>query len=126
MPDNGVTFNVFEAMKYPANNEDCFRIDIVDKLTVETFREEHPKLSLEACIINSDSTATENNAREQCLNYLEATPPVYKEKFKELTHSPPTLVPSIQEPPKLELKQLPSHHISRLPVIIFSSLTRVE
>ena len=37
--DDEVTFNVFKAMKYPIDNEDCFHIDIMEKLTIETFRE---------------------------------------------------------------------------------------
>jgi len=65
--DDEVTFNVFEAMKYPMDNEDCSRIDIV-KLTMETFRG-HPTLSLEACIIYSDTNTKEDHARE-CVNYL--------------------------------------------------------
>ena len=36
--DDEVTFNVFEAMKYPLENEDCFCIDMVDKLTREVFK----------------------------------------------------------------------------------------
>jgi len=39
-----VTFNVFGAMKYLMDNEDCFHIDVLDRLTREIFREEHPTL----------------------------------------------------------------------------------
>ena len=31
-----VTFNVFEAMKYPMDNEACFRINMFEKPVVET------------------------------------------------------------------------------------------
>ena len=94
MQDDEVTFNVFETMKYLADNEDCSQIDIVDKLTVETFRKEHSKLPLEAYIIHSDSTAKKNNAREECLNYLERHHQFKRRNSKSL-HSRPTLVPSI-------------------------------
>jgi len=45
---------------------------------------------------------------KECVNYLEAMAKFSKkEDFMELTHLPSTLVPSMQEPPKLELKELP-------------------
>jgi len=95
--DDEVTFNVFDEMKYPMVNEDCFSIDMVDKLTMETFREEHPTLSLEECIAHSDTNTKEDYARERvCMNYLKTTR-VYskKEDFMELKHILPTPVPSI-------------------------------
>jgi len=56
-----------------------------------------------------------------------------EEKFMEIQHLPSTLVPSIQSPPKLELKKLPSHlkfvylgENSTLSVIISSFLIRPE
>ena len=64
MQNDEVTFNVFEAMEYPMDNEDCFRIDAVDKLTREIFREGHPTLPLEVCITHSDTSITEDHARE--------------------------------------------------------------
>ena len=56
-----------------------------------------------------------------------------EKKFNELQHLPSILVPSIQSPPKIELKELPTHlrnsylgENSTLSVIISSSLTRTE
>ena len=109
--DDEVTFNVFKAMKYPNDTNMCFQVNIIDKLTVETFKE-HPKLSLESCIIHSDSTTEANKKRRECMNYQEATTQVSdarRTKFEELGNSSFTLAPSIKEPPKLELKQLPSY-----------------
>jgi len=65
---------------------------------------------------------------------LEATTGLLKEeKFMELQHLPSTLAPSIRSPPKLDLKELPSHlryvylgENSTLPVIISSSLIGTE
>nr|KYP40388.1 hypothetical protein KK1_038280 [Cajanus cajan] len=34
--DEEVNFNVFEAMKFPKGNKDCFRIDVLDDLYLET------------------------------------------------------------------------------------------
>ena len=71
--DEEITLKVFEAMKYPMDNEDCFSIDIVEKLTMETFREGHPMLSLEACIIHFDTNTKKDHEKSECVNYLEAT-----------------------------------------------------
>ena len=57
--DEEVTFNIFDAMKYPSNNDECYYIDIVDKVTIEMFEKEIPILPLEACIIYSDTITEE-------------------------------------------------------------------
>ena len=93
MHDDEVTFNVFEAIKYPMGNGDCFHIDIVDKLTIERFKEEHPTLPLESCIIQSNTNTKKNHARRECVNYLEAMTVYSKKKdFMEFKHLPSTLV----------------------------------
>jgi len=51
--DEEVSFNTFKVMKYPSNNDECYYIDIEDKVTTETFENETPTLALEACIIHS-------------------------------------------------------------------------
>ena len=60
MQDEEVSFNIFKAMKYPSNNDECYHIDIVDKVMTEIFKEETPPLPLEAYIIHSDTNAIEN------------------------------------------------------------------
>ncbi|KAI9076561.1 hypothetical protein K1719_041547 [Acacia pycnantha] len=35
MNDEKVTYNVFQSMKYPADNSDCFKIDVVDEAIQE-------------------------------------------------------------------------------------------
>ena len=57
---NEVTFNVFKAMKYPSNNDECYYINIVDKVTTKIFVKENPTLPLEACIVHSDTITKEN------------------------------------------------------------------
>ena len=132
MQDDEITFNIFKIMNYPMDNEDCFFIDIMDKLIMETFREGDPTLLLEACIIHSDTNTKEDHARRECINYLEAMAKFSKkEDLMKLTHLPSILVPCIQEPPKFELKELPSHlryaflgDNSTLPINISSSMIR--
>ncbi|KAK4271099.1 hypothetical protein QN277_019840 [Acacia crassicarpa] len=40
MNDEKVTYNVFQSMKYPADNSDCFRIDVVDEAIHEDLFQE--------------------------------------------------------------------------------------
>ena len=70
-------FNVFKAIKYPSNNDECYYIDIVDKVTTETF-EETPTLPLDACIIHSATNTEENFERRESANYFKATTPMPK------------------------------------------------
>ena len=98
--DEEVSFNVFKAMKYPSNNDECYYINIDDKVTTEIFEEETPPLPLEACIIHSDINNEENFERKECVTYLEATTPMPKygkqliEKFGTSTSS---FTPYIQD-----------------------------
>ena len=78
MQNEEVSFNIFKTMKYPSNNNECYYIDIVDKVTTEIFEKESPILSLEVCIIHSATNIEENFERSECANYLEATTPMLK------------------------------------------------
>lgn len=134
--DEQVTFNVFEAMKYPSTVDSCFQVDTISKLVTETFLESNPREPLEACITHSGTIHSENTSIRECAQYLEASPPYKhkkKSKLEELGKSASQPKPSTQEPPTLELKLLPSHlkyvyldGISSLPVIISSFLTDLE
>ena len=72
-------------MKYPLDNEDYFRVDAIEKLMRELVQEEHPTLSVKACITYSNTSKLEDHARRECVEYLEATTGLLKEeKFMEL------------------------------------------
>jgi len=131
--DEEVIFNVFEAMKYPSNHDECHYIDIIEKVTIELFENETPSLPLEACLIHSE-TITENDFEKmECVNYLEATtslPKYGRQQIEELGASTSPAPPSILEASKLKIKELPQHlryvflgENSTLPVIISFSLT---
>ena len=76
--DDKSNINVFEAVKYPADNDECYQVNIVDELTNRKFEKEYPKVSLEACIIPSNSTTEANFERREYVNYLESTTPIFK------------------------------------------------
>ena len=94
------------------------------------------KDSLELCLslsIDEDDIVEANEFREIvcALKGIEYHPP--HDSYEDLGESPPSPKPSMEEPPTLDLKPLPSHlrytflgESSTLSVIISSSLTQEE
>ncbi|GKV46874.1 hypothetical protein SLEP1_g53835 [Rubroshorea leprosula] len=127
-----VTFNVFDAMKYPSDIDSCFMMETIDETINEMLQEDCPDL-LEACVVHSKDITAENEDIREYAFHLEACPPFLNSKepsIQDFRANMPRLKPSLEEPPKLELKPLPVHlkyayldEDLSLPVIIFSSLT---
>ncbi|KAL5548894.1 hypothetical protein UlMin_004125 [Ulmus minor] len=104
---------------------------------VKKFHESFPSSSLENCIVNGQTIGTlDNEGIIECVNNLDALP-IFEGpkslKFRELGVLNVNTISSIKEPPKLELKELPSHlrysfleESSYYPVIINSSLNDLE
>ncbi|KAL2525879.1 Aspartic peptidase [Abeliophyllum distichum] len=95
---------------------------------------EHPQEPLEACLVYSISAPTDSKEIEYYVRYLQAHQS-YKRKseFLELGKGPTKLLPSVLQPPTLELKQLPTHlryaylgEQTTLPVIIANDLNEIE
>jgi len=135
--DEHVTFNVFEAMKFPSDVDACFEISVVDRVVAEKFHESFPSSSLENCILNGKTLGNlDDEGIIECVDNLDALPIYECPKslhFKELGVFNVNNISSKKEPPKLELKQLPSHlrydfleESSFYPVIINSSLNDLQ
>ncbi|KAL2497810.1 RNA-directed DNA polymerase [Abeliophyllum distichum] len=100
----------------------------------ENFHLNNPSDPLEACIVHSQSTYADSSEVEMCARYLEANPPyIRRPHFEELGTSSTKHLPSVQQPPKIEFKQLPFHlryaylgKSSTLPVIIANSISELE
>ncbi|KAL2512974.1 Reverse transcriptase Ty1/copia-type domain-containing protein [Abeliophyllum distichum] len=76
----------------------------------DNFQLNNPSDPLEACIVHSQSTHTYSGEVEMCTRHLEANPLYIRQpRFEELGTSSTKHFLSIQQPPKIELKQLPSH-----------------
>ena len=56
--DEQITFNVFEAMKFPSDVDACFEISVLDRVVAENFHESFPYSPLENCILNGKTTGT--------------------------------------------------------------------
>ncbi|KAM6543736.1 hypothetical protein CsatB_008183 [Cannabis sativa] len=130
--DQKVTFNVFNAMRFPDEIEECSRISVIDSIVAEKFHKEAWKD--EKFISSFDELEDLSEDEDNQVAWLEPLQPIpnFRKPFeslelKESNFKPPK--PSIQEPPKLELKPLPSHlkyaylgENDTLPVIIASNL----
>ncbi|KAL9448337.1 hypothetical protein AB3S75_015754 [Citrus x aurantiifolia] len=107
-----VTFNVFEAIKYPSEIDTCLQIDTIDKEIIESFQDTMLNDTLKGCIVHSGTTKSTNTSIQEYVRYLKASPfylLLKRPKLKELGRSPSRPKSSIEEPPKHELKSLPSH-----------------
>jgi len=103
-----VIFNVFKTMKYPAESDTFLRMDLAEKCTKEVFHSSYPTEPLAACLMGVSDD--ENSKIMQCVHQLEATPPIFiKKPFENLGSTTTRPIPSINKPPVLELKTLPSH-----------------
>nr|XP_023911338.1 uncharacterized protein LOC112022950 [Quercus suber] len=133
--EDEVTFDVFKSMEFPSKTHSCFQISDRDMIMAnETCAIDFQKLPLEVCLTRSTPVKFNNEEVKECERYLEATPlfpPSMQPKVKDLKSCQPTSPP--EEPPKLELKPLPSNlryaflgQDSSFPVIINSSLSDVE
>lgn len=107
--DEQVTFNVFEAMKYPSMIDSCFQVDAISKLITKISLENIPREPLEACITHSGTIHSKNPSIRECAQYLEASPPYMhkkKPKLEELEINASQPKPYTQVPPMLELKYI--------------------
>ncbi|PON54503.1 LOW QUALITY PROTEIN: hypothetical protein PanWU01x14_194620 [Parasponia andersonii] len=66
--DKEVTFNIFKAIKHPCESDDCFRVDAMNNIVAESFKAEHSKEPLKACIIHSKFSKAE--ATECATSYV--------------------------------------------------------
>ncbi|KAL5575067.1 hypothetical protein UlMin_016766 [Ulmus minor] len=84
--DEQVTFDVFEAMKFPSEVHSCFQINTLDRLISENFEERTPLLPLEACLVKSATIEEEDEEVRQCSELLAALDEYLfsEESFKEL------------------------------------------
>ncbi|XP_022875808.1 uncharacterized protein LOC111394287 [Olea europaea var. sylvestris] len=128
-----LTINVFRAFRFQSEPDSCMQIDVIKEVVSETFKLDHPQDPLEACLVHSQDLPSEKEEAEEYARYLAAILPFFKQSRLELSERPTTPLPSIQQAPTLELKQLPTHlryaylgEKNSLPVIISNSLTEVE
>ena len=130
--DEQVTFNVFKAMKFPDYVEECSYVSVVESLAQEGLESKCFDDPLERILL-FDSQEEEDE--DDHIAWLEANSQGLRTRknFESLELSSRVFKapsPSVEEPPELELKTLPSHlryaylgESSTLPVIISAELS---
>ena len=132
--DKHVIFDMFKAMQNPVRNETCFMIDTIDHIVNEDFQVCRYEDSLEGCIAKANDLRTEHEHTMEAVKLLEESLLfLIKLKYLDLgVQSSLKSKPSIEDPPNLELKLLPSHlkyaflgESEKLPVLISTFLTEI-
>ena len=125
-----VTFNVFNAIKHPHDTDSCFRVDMLEAIVSSQLVPSEP---LETSLTHDDPSSYEDETVQEYVKWMNSFGPNRIKYFESLGASPRQLTLSIEKPPIVEEKQLPSHlryaylgEESTLPVIISSSLSNME
>ena len=125
-----VTFNVFNAIKHPHDNDSCFRVDVLEAIVSSQLGPSEP---LETSLTHDDPSSCEDETVQKYVKLMDSFGPNRRKYFESLGASPSQFTPSIEKPPIVEEKQLPNHlryaylgEESTLPVIIPSSLFDME
>ena len=124
-----VKFNVFEAVRHPAESDTCFMVEMVEAIVFSQSGLTDP---LETSLVEKESENLSEEAKEY-VKWMDSFGHNRRKYFESLGEGVKTPVPSIEQPPKMEQKPLPSHLKyaylgveSTLPVIISASLTTLE
>ena len=127
--EDEVKFNVFEAVRHPVESDTCFMAEIVEAIVSS---QSGLTDLLEASLVENDSENMSEEA-EEYVKWLDSFGPNRRKYFESLGEGAKTPMPSVEQPPKMEQKPLPSHLkyvylgvASTLPVIISASLTELE
>ena len=127
--EDEVKFNVFEAVRHPAEIDTCFMAEIVEAIVSSQSSLTDP---LGGSLVENDSENMSEEA-EEYVKWMDSFRTNRRKYFKSLGEGVKTPVPSVEQPPQMEQKPLPSHLkyaylgvASTLPVIISASLTALE
>ncbi|XP_016679271.1 uncharacterized protein [Gossypium hirsutum] len=137
-----VKFNVYEAMRHSNSLSNIFSIDVINCLT-QTYSEYHDFDELETVIYRSIDMDVLNHLEElaiikdplrEIVKHLETQPSLTNQGNQfELLPFQTKMLPSVLQPPTLELKALPDHlkyvflgEKDTLPVIVSNKLTKDE
>ena len=127
--DDEVRFSVFNATRHLTESDACFMIEAVEALVPS-----HSGLTdpLEASLMQNAKEELSEEA-EEYVKWMDSFQPNKRKYYESLGENTQTLVPSIERPPQLKKKPLPSHlryaylrESLTLLVIISASLIVVE
>ena len=123
-------FSVFNAIKHPHDTDNCFRVDMLEAILSSQLVPLEP---LETSLTHDDPSSCEDETVQEHVKWMDSFGLNRRKYFESLGASLSRLTPSIEKPPIVEEKQLPSQlryaylrEESTLPVIISSSLSNRE
>ena len=127
--EDEVKVNVFEAVRHPEESDTCFMEEIVEAIVSSQSGLTDP---LEASLVQNDSENISEEA-EEYVKWMDFFGPNSRKYFESLGEGAKTPLPSVEQPPEVEQKPLPSQLkyaylgvASTLPVIISAFLTELE
>ena len=100
-----VKFNVFGAVRHPAESDTCFIVETVEAIVSSQSGLTNP---LEASLVQSDSEKLGEEA-EEYVKWMNSFEPNRRKYYEPLGENAQTSVSSFKQPPKIEQKPLPSH-----------------
>ena len=116
-------------MRHPAESDTCFMAEIVEAIVSSQSGLTDP---LEASLVENETENLSEEA-EEYVKWMDSFGHNRRKYFESLGERAKTPVPSVEQPPKMEQKPLPSHlkyaylgEESTLPVIFSASLTELE
>ncbi|XP_071939775.1 uncharacterized protein [Coffea arabica] len=125
-----VEFNLHEMEKYPSFTDHAYSIGTIEKLTQELSQVNFDFDPLEYCLMSSGMQDGDSEEIEELVKYLNFQAPYKRGNvYESLGQGKGFSQPSEIEPPRLELKPLPTHlryeflgENSTLPVIVSADL----
>ncbi|GKV46238.1 hypothetical protein SLEP1_g53237 [Rubroshorea leprosula] len=94
-----VTFNVFDAMKYPSDIDSCFMMETIDE-TINEMLQEYCLDLLKACVVHSKDITAENEDIREYAFHLEACPLFLNSKepsIQDFRANMPRFKPSLED-----------------------------
>ncbi|XP_076927148.1 uncharacterized protein LOC143590599 [Bidens hawaiensis] len=133
--DEEVTFDIGKSMRHPQDHDGILYIDTIDSCVCEHLQDMCEEISLDTQLISGvGSDLVIEPLLKELVYGVDHEPPECLEKIEDVDRvAEPKTKPSVEDPPSIDLKELPSHleyafleDGSRLPVIISSSLSSEE
>ncbi|KAK5785823.1 hypothetical protein PVK06_040442 [Gossypium arboreum] len=134
--DEEIVFKIYDAMRFSKEQDDsCYFIDSIDHAAQDSFQEIIHNDTLELCHAQGEEVDDDDSETGKIKAELNFNEPLQRQaEYVGITGNDDLKQkPSFEEPPKLELKQLPNHleyaflgNNSTLPVIIASNLQPKE
>ncbi|XP_027182096.1 uncharacterized protein LOC113780496 [Coffea eugenioides] len=135
-----VTFNIFDAMKHPVDTESVNFVGMTNTIVQENFEQNFMGDKLDFVLQQGKTNLEVDDMEEEevkeaimSLHSLHPLPGRFENSFLPLPTSNERILPSVQQAPNVELKEMPEHlkyaylgDNKTLPVIIANDLTALQ